>query len=454
MAAEDDEFEEEDAVDDGVAMAQEILKSKPEVPRKKRGRPSKKGKGRETYPCPIEGCAYVGKTQFALKMHIMRKHPEVADEVEVEEEPMDLRSKFKACAIKCGITSKLGAITDLFFRGNIEDPAHLIKILKTAHADPASIKLLVWMWFGKEYDINEVIKSDAEDKKDDRDDTDEEGDDVDVDDELDKEIARLKKLAKLAEYKKLIKEMSKAEKEEDEQEKIPYEYNGVMMRLTPQEVLAFEKLKAEREKKEADRPKEEERKMRVLDDGSTVKMTDEEWAEYTLRKSMLERVPPKKDDDVRLLLKEQEEKYEKLMKEMEDRYSSIIGGLQNAIKQMQEDQRIAQLEEKIDLIRKGMMSGSDLDKYLETKRKLEETGMEGSKNTDIQGEIEKMKVEKGLEMVTQELKSLNKKTDAAVSALADVVKSSVKKQTQEEVGKPPVQDEYEIEEIPEEEVGE
>lgn len=235
------------------------------------------------------------------------------------------------------------------------------------------------------------------------------------------EGGELENLVKILMERKSKNELTKLLRElmQEEEERKPRTLDdGTVVWMTDKEFLDF-KLQMERIKaRQTDTAKTQERKIRILDDGSQVPMTDEEYAQYKIAMAMKKNSSNETSGTdpmkwIETLSKFETEKTQLLMKML----SKEIG------------ERLDDIERRV--------SVSDFDRFKSFKQKARELGFVTSSEKSGDVELRLKELDGKMQLVTQTLQNVGRKTEIGMQMLTPVVQALSRKILLDSGSKPP-----------------
>lgn len=404
--------------------------------------------------CTVPGCDYFSDTEANVKRHISQVHPGQIPETSMTGPTvaMDRKNEFKLTLRKAGILRRTDAYADLFFKDDVDTkPIRLVNILKTGHEDPAVIDIVTQLWYAKT--LREVEDEWAESHPEEGESpapaapkktkkaADEEPEDPDT--MRKKMMKRMQEELELAELQRSIKRLRQMESGEGDEkggEKVPYVYNGVPMKLTPSEIAQFEALRIrEEETKKKHEEVAEKPSKRVLPNGQIIDMTDKEWSSFQSQLVLTERMGGGR---------QQQDANSEALKRSEEYYKSIISQQEKRFQELVDKVKDDSLRRELNEIKGAVYGRSEIDSYLEQKKKMQETGLETAPKDSAMMNIETKKVEALLTNLTGQLTHQHNITNKALTTAIDYLAELKKTELRAQMGEPPEQTEYTVEQQP------
>ncbi len=251
-----------------------------------------------------------------------------------------------------------------------------------------------------------------------------------VDKEIDKMLEdemRYTKLVRLRKERKLLEqELAEPPSKKEEEEKIDYVVEGVTLRVTPQQMLAYKrweleqkKLEEEREERKEERKRQEDERLSRYEDQKSRK--DEDSVEWVIGEKGNTKTIKVRPETIPLLIQAQKgggdsDEVKELRNELKEQRALFqqfqTSVLQNELNEM-----------------KGQLAVDPLDRILHQKQKLETLGLVPSGKTSAQEQMydmDRKKLDTLLEVFKDKSISVEKKMNMIIDAFGPLAQEYVK----------------------------
>ena len=479
-----------------------------------------KDPNKPTYQCDAGDCGFTTQWRIAIINHKRMKHGQMATSAsdapagqgpsapvprppaQAVDEPLDMRAKLRQVLTRAGVTQKLEAIATIM-DDDPENPEHFWVTLSDARVPKLEKQLAFRLWF--ERSPQQVVDDgDMEEEvldykpgmalKRGSDDDDDFEDSEDLDDSFIGSQARMMKrqfrmeqmnlqLEQMRQTRRQLREDAALDRRERmmalgltavnpqtgqpvvgaaqaTEPLVDYHYTptGQMLRVTPSQMMAYERMRIESEAtKRSQQPEPaKERRQRAMPDGSFMSLTDDEYNQmYPVLKKLegdkaaASMTTTQRADEIAKLeraMLEQKSSFERTVQDMQRRHDDVQRQQQDRYQQMLNDQKTAKLEEEIKRTQQyvaGQANRDRVDEMVQTQKKLKDAGLTSSSAEEQKLGLEIQKVSKGLDMVGKRLDNVGNKTDKALDTFTEIVKAKAQRDMAAEHGPPAAQEEYE-----------
>ena len=374
------------------------------------------------------------------------------------------------------ISARRKVIAKVFFNGDTRSPSWLLRVLSDARVNEFDCKMIAQAWFKDSWEnIQRQMKLEAQAS----------GQPVPL-------TAAAKGPSELEQMTKDFKDMKEFMRESmqmramqnmmsvmdpkstampdpsrhlQEGEKVHITVDGVVVKMAPQEAVAYKQWQAEQERKREEaeerrqlreqereerraKEKEEERrrtdereerartqvKKKRLINGNTLELTDDDFAMYLASEKQAEVTAQKGgSNDVRDMVQGlRDEMHKRELQSAEERRA-----YEARLLTVQRDQQLADMQREIQQLRGTVANQSDgIDTYIETKARLQKQGLEGVPLDEKKLGIEAVKVERSLDIAERALASAQGKGDMLGKVMVNAAEIAMKERMRETRGPP------------------